>query len=184
MEKAILKPQQSEELIQRLKDRFESNMNRHKGLDWKKIETKLKGNTDKLLSLFQMEQTGGEPDVVGYENDQYVFYDCSPESPNGRRSVCYDNEALEDRKKFKPKNSAIGMAKDMGIEILTKQEYMELQKLGEFDLKTSSWLKTPSDIRKLGGAIFGDRRYDTVFIYHNGADSYYGSRGFRSKVLV
>lgn len=184
MEKAILKPQQIEELIQVLKERFESHMARHKGLEWTKVEEKLKDNTDKLWSLFQMEETGGEPDVVGYDNSLYIFYDCSSESPKGRRSVCYDNEALEDRKKFKPQNSAICMASDMGIEILTKNEYMELQKLGEFDLKTSSWLKTPSDIRKLGGAIFGDRRYDTVFIYHNGADSYYGSRGFRGSLRV
>lgn len=161
-------------------------MNRHKGLEWAEVQTKLEADTEKLWSLNEMESTGGEPDVVDYDKktDEYVFYDCSAESPKGRRSVCYDREALESRKKFKPKDTAIDMADAMGIEMLSEEQYRKLQKLGNFDRKTSSWLKTPDEIRKLGGAIFGDRRYDRVFIYHNGADSYYGVRGFRGFLRV
>lgn len=172
---------QREELIGTLQARFEKNMNRHKGLDWAKVQAKLEANTEKLWSLGEMERTGGEPDIVGHDKKtgEYLFYDCSAESPNGRRSLCYDREALDSRKENKPKNSAVGMATAMGIELLTEDQYRELQKTGEFDLKTSSWVKTPSDIRKLGGAIFCDRRYDTVFVYHNGAESYYAARGFR-----
>lgn len=172
---------QYEELIAILKTRFEKNMHRHKGLNWNDLQTKLEKNPEKLWSLNQMEITGGEPDVVDYskERDTYTFYDCSPESPAGRRSLCYDNEALESRKENKPKNSAIGLAKEMGIEILTEEQYHNLQKLEKFDLKTSSWVKTPPEIRKLGGAIFGDCRFDRVFTYHNGAESYYAARGFR-----
>lgn len=172
---------QYEELIAILKTRFEKNMHRHKGLNWNDLQTKLEKNPEKLWSLNQMEITGGEPDVVDYdkETDTYTFYDCSQESPAGRRSLCYDNEALESRKENKPKNSAIGLAKEMGIEILTEEQYHNLQKLEKFDLKTSSWVKTPPEIRKLGGAIFGDCRFDRVFTYHNGAESYYAARGFR-----
>ena len=182
-----------EELLRTLKSRFEKNMNRHKGLEWIKIESKLKASTKKLWVLNEMERTGGEPDVVSYDKKTniYVFYDCSEESPKGRRSLCYDREALDSRKEYKPKNSAIDMAADMGIEILTEEQYRELQKLGNpaslaggFDLKTSSWVKTPADIRKLGGALFCDRRYDTVFVYHNGADSYYAARGFRGLLKI
>jgi len=176
----------SEKLLSLLKVRFEKNMNRHKGLDWVKIETKLEKHPDKLWSLHQMEMTGGEPDVVSLDRKagEYLFYDCSPESPKGRRSICYDHEALESRKEHKPANSAMQMAVDMGIELLTEQQYRELQQLGNFDTKTSSWIKTPADIRKLGGAIFADYRYGTVFVYHNGAESYYAVRGFRGSLRV
>ena len=185
-EKSELSPGQREELLNVLKVRFEKNINRHKGIEWSKVQVKLEADTKKLWSLNEMEKTGGEPDVVGYDEttSEYYFYDCSPESPKGRRSLCYDNEALESRKENKPKNSALGMAADMGIEVLTEEQYRELQKLGNFDSKTSSWVKTPSDIRKLGGAIYCDRRYNTVFKYHNGAESYYGSRGFRGWLRV
>ncbi len=184
--KRKLSPAQSEELLGVLKVRFEKNMDRHKGMEWSKVQAKLEVNTEKLWSLDNMESTGGEPDVVGYDNKtgEYIFYDCSAESPIGRRSVCYDRSALESRKAHKPENSAIDMAADMGIELLTEQQYRELQKLGNFDLKTSSWVKTPADIRKLGGAIFCDLRYNTVFVYHNGADSYYTARGFRGSLKV
>jgi hypothetical protein len=175
-----------EELLRVLKARFEKNMNRHQGLEWAKVQARLEANTDKLSSLHEMERTGGEPDVVGQDKEtgEYLFYDCSAESPQGRRSVCYDREALEARKENKPQNSAIGMAAAMGIEILTEEQYRELQTLGKFDMKTSSWVKTPSDIRKLGGAIFCDRRYNHVFVYHNGAESYYAARGFRGSLKV
>ena len=177
---------QSEELLKTLKARFEKNMNRHKGLDWAKVEAKLEANTQKLWSLSEMERTGGEPDVVGYDKkkDEYIFYDCSAESPAGRRSFCYDREALESRKENKPKNNAIDMAANMGIELLTEEQYRELQKFGAFDTKTSSWIKTPENIRKLGGAIFCDYRYGNVFLYHNGAESYYAARGFRGLLRV
>lgn len=181
-----LSPEQREELLRILKARFEKNMNFHKSIDWKEVQTKLEANPGKLWSLNEMERTGGEPDVVGYGNrtDEYVFYDCSPESPKGRRSLCYDREALESRKENKPENNAIEMAAAMGVEILTEDQYRELQKLGNFDMKTSSWVKTPANIRKLGGAIFCDYRYDTVFVYHNGAESYYAARGFRASLKV
>lgn len=181
-----LSPEQHEELLKILKTRFDKNMDRHQGLAWADVQAKLEGQAEKLWSLHEMERTGGEPDVVGHdkETDEYVFYDCSAESPKGRRSVCYDHEALESRKEHKPQNSAMGMAADMGIELLTEEEYRELQKLGKFDLKSSSWVVTPASIRKLGGAIFCDRRYDTVFMYHNGAESYYGARGFRGSLRV
>ncbi|MGV3508049.1 MAG: DUF4256 domain-containing protein [Sphingobacteriaceae bacterium] len=184
--KKKLSPQQTDDFLKTLKSRFEKNMNRHKGLEWNKVQAKLEANPEKLWSLNAMESTGGEPDVVAYDNKtgEYIFYDCSAESPKGRRSICYDHEALESRKEHKPANSALGMAADMGIEILTEDEYRELQKLGKFDLKTSSWVKTPSDIRKLGGAVFCDRRYETVFLYHNGAESYYAARGFRGSLRV
>lgn len=174
------------EILNVLKERFERNMNRHKDLEWAKVEAKLEANTEKLLVLGEMERTGGEPDVVGYDETtgEYIFYDCSVESPKGRRSVCYDREALESRKQHKPENSAIDMAAAMGIELLTEEQYRELQSLGNFDMKTSSWLKTPSEIRKLGGAIFADFRYGNVFVYHNGAESYYGTRGFRGSLRV
>ena len=185
-EKRKLSPEQRDEILRTLKTRFEKNTNRHEGLEWTKVLTKLENNTEKLWSLNEMETTGGEPDVVGHdeEKDEYIFYDCSAESPKGRRSVCYDREALEARKQHKPENNAIDMAADMGIEILTEEQYRELQRLGNFDKKTSSWVKTPSDIRKLGGAIFCDLRYDTVFVYHNGAESYYAARGFRGSISV
>ncbi len=178
--------EQHKELLKVLKARFENNMNRHKGLEWAKIHAKLEANTKKLWSLNEMERTGGEADVVGFDKKtgEYIFYDCSVESPKGRRSLCYDHEALESRKEHKPKNNAINMAATMGIEILTEEQYRELQKLGKFDLKTSSWVKTPADIRNLGGAIFCDRRYDTVFTYHNGAESYYAARGFRGSLRI
>ena len=178
--------EQREELFQVLKVRFEKNMNRHKGLEWVKVRDKLQSNIEKLWSLFEMERTGGEPDVVGLDKKtgEYIFYDCCTETPDGRRNVCYDNEALEARKEHKPKNSAVGMATTMGIELLTEEQYRELQNFGNFDTKTSSWLKTPSDIRKLGGAIFADFRYGQVFVYHNGADSYYSVRGFRGSLRV
>lgn len=184
--KKKLSLQQLEELFISLKTRFEKNMNRHKNIDWNKILLKLKSNTEKCWSLYQMEITGGEPDLVAYDKktDEYIFYDCSPESPKDRRSLCYDHEALNARKEHKPKNSAIGMASEMGIEILTEEEYRELQKLGNFDTKTSNWIKTPEDIRKLGGAIFADYRYGKVFIYHNGAESYYAARGFRGFLKI
>jgi hypothetical protein len=175
-----------EELLRTLKARFEKNMNRHKGLEWAKVQAKLQANTGKLWSLHEMERTGGEPDVVGHDKKtgEYIFYDCSAESPKGRRSVCYDREALEARKEHKPENSASDMAAVMGIELLTEEQYRELQRLGNFDTKTSSWLKTPSDIRKLGGAIFADYRYGNIFVYHNGAESYYAARGFRGSLRV
>jgi hypothetical protein len=184
--KKKLSPEQSEELLSVLKVRFEKNMKRHKGLEWAKVQARLVGNPEKLWSLDEMEITGGEPDVVGHDKKtgEYIFYDCSAESPKGRRSVCYDREALESRKEHKPEDNAIDMAAAMGIELLTEEQYRELQKLGDFDTKTSSWVKTPSDIRKLGGAIFCDRRYDTVFVYHNGAESYYAARAFRGSLRV
>ena len=181
-----LSPKQREELLSALKARFEKNMNRHQGLEWAKVQAKLEANTEKLWSLNEMERTGGEPDVVGYDKKtgEYIFSDCSAESPKGRRSICYDREALESRKEYKPKDTAMDMAAAMGIEILTEEQYRELQKLGNFDTKTSSWVKTPSDIRKLGGALFCDRRYNTVFVYHNGAESYYAARGFRGSLRI
>ena len=181
-----MKVKEHEELLKTLKARFEKNMNRHKGLEWSKVQAKLEANPKKLRSLNEMETTGGEPDVVGHnkKSGEYIFYDCSAESPKGRRSVCYDREALEARKEHKPKDSAMNMAAAMGIELLTEEQYRELQKLGNFDLKTSSWVKTPPEIRKLGGALFCDRRYDHVFLYHNGADSYYGARAFRGSLRV
>lgn len=181
-----LSQEEADQLLSTLKERFEKNMNRHKDIQWDKIQAKLEENPQKLWSLYEMEKTGGEPDLVGYDknSNQYIFYDCSAESPKGRRSICYDREALESRKKNKPENSAMDMAEEMGIEILTEEEYRFLQELGEFDRKTSSWVKTPANIRKLGGALFCDRRYDTVFVYHNGADSYYGVRGFRGSLRV
>jgi len=181
-----LSPEQREGLLQTLKARFEQYMNRHQGLEWANVQAKLEAHTEKLWSLHEMESTGGEPDVVDHDNktDEYIFYDCSAESPKGRRSVCYDREALESRKEHKPQNNATEMAAAMGIELLTEEQYRELQKLGNFDLKTSSWVKTPASIRKLGGAIFCDRRYDTVFVYHNGAESYYAARGFRGSLRV
>ncbi|WP_337967487.1 DUF4256 domain-containing protein [uncultured Flavobacterium sp.] len=181
-----LSAEQQEQLLSVLETRFEKNMQRHKGLEWSKVEAKLKANSDKLWSLDEMERTEGEPDVVGFDvkTGEYIFYDCSAESPKGRRSICYDHEALEKRKENKPANSAINLAEEMGIEILTEEQYRELQQLGKFDAKTSSWIQTPANIRKLGGAIFSDFRYDTVFVYHNGADSYYAARGFRGSLRV
>ena len=184
--KKKLSPEQHQALLSTLKSCFEKNMSRHKGIEWAKVQAKLEGNTESLWSLNEMERTGGEPDVVGHDKKtgQYIFYDCSAESPEGRRSICYDREGLESRKEHKPKNNAIDMAAAMGIELLTEEQYRELQKLGHFDTKTSSWLKAPSEIRKLGGAIFADRRYGTVFVYHNGAQSYYGGRAFRGSLKV
>ncbi len=184
--KKDLSPKQREELLRTLKARFEKNMNRHKGLEWAQVQAKLEANAEKLWSLTEMERTGGEPDVVGHDKKtgEYIFYDCSAESPKGRRSFCYDREALESRKEYKPKNNAVDMATAMGAELLTEEQYRELQKLGEFDTKTSSWVKTPSDVRKLGGALFCDRRFDTVFVYHNGAESYYAARAFRGSLRV
>jgi len=181
-----LSSQQREELLTALKARFEKNMNRHKGLEWTKVQAKLEANAEKLWSLNEMERTGGEPDVIGHDKKtgEYIFYDCSAESPKGRRSVCYDQEALASRKEHKPENSAVAMATEMGIELLTEEQYRELQQLGNFDLKTSSWVKTPSNIRELGGALYCDRRYNQVFLYHNGAESYYGARGFRGSLRV
>jgi hypothetical protein len=181
-----LSPAQHEELLSALKARFEKNMNRHKGLEWAKIQGKLEANTEKLWSLNEMERTGGEPDVVDYDQKtgEYIFYDCSAESPNGRRSVCYDREGLESRKEHRPENNAIDMAAAMGIELLSEEQYRALHKLGKFDMKTSSWIKTPSDIRKLGGALFADFRYGNVFVYHNGAQSYYAARAFRGSLRV
>src|SRR5882762_9486687 len=184
--KKELSPKQREELLNTLKARFEKNMNRHKGLEWARVQTKLGADTEKLWSLNEMERTGGEPDVVGFDKKtgEYIFYDCSAESPKGRRSLCYDREALDARKEHKPKNNAIDMAAALGIELLTEEQYRELQKLGDFDTKTSSWITTPSEIRKLGGAIFADYRYGNVFVYHNGADSYYAARAFRGSLRV
>jgi len=184
--KNAVSPEQREELLGALKARFEKNMNRHKGLEWANVQAKLNANAEKLWSINEMERTGGEPDVVGHDKKtgEYIFYDCSAESPKGRRSVCYDREALESRKENKPADNAMDMATAMGIELLTEEQYRELQKLGNFDTKTSSWLKTPSEIRKLGGALFCDRRYDTVFVYHNGAESYYAARAFRGSLRV
>ena len=178
--KKALSPEQREALLKTLRTRFEKNMNRHKGLEWAKLQAKLEANIEKLWSLHEMERTGGEPDVVGHDKKagEYIFYDCSAESPQGRRNACYDRAAQVARKEFRPKENA------MGIEMLTEEQYRELQKLGDFDTKTSSWVKTPSEIRKLGGAIFADRRYDHVFVYHNGAESYYGVRGFRGSLMV
>lgn len=191
MSKRDLSAKQREELFNTLKARFEKNTNRHKGLEWTKVQAKLESNTRKLWSLNEMERTGGEPDVVvpmpigiDKKTGEYIFYDCSAESPKGRRSLCYDHEALKSRKENKPENSALQMAADMGIEILTEEQYRELQKLGKFDTKTSSWIKTPADIRKLGGAIFTDYRYGNVFVYHNGAESYYAARGFRGLLTI
>ena len=191
--KKKLSPGQHKELLSILKARFEKNMHRHKGIEWAKVETKLEANPEKLWCVNEMEITGGEPDVVGHDKKtaatagqagEYIFYDCSPESPKGRRSICYDHEALESRKEHKPANSAVEMAADMGIELLTEEQYIELQKLGHFDTKTSSWIKTPAEIRKLGGAIFADYRFGRVFVYHNGAESYYGGRAFRGSLRV
>jgi uncharacterized protein DUF4256 len=184
--KKALSAGQREELLRTLKARFEKNMNRHKRLEWTKVQARLEANTEKLWSLNEMEKTGGEPDVVGHDKKtgEYIFFDCSPQSPGGRTSLCYDREALDSRKEHKPKNNAMDMAAAMGIELLTEEQYRELQKLGNFDTKTSSWLKTPPVIRKLGGAIFGDRRFDHVFVYHNGAESYYAGRGFRGSLKV
>lgn len=184
--KKKLSPAQTTELMKTLKARFEKNMGRHKGIEWAKVQSKLEAHPEKLWSLDDMETTGGEPDVVGFDKKtgEYIFYDCAAESPAGRRSLCYDREALNSRKEHKPKNSAMDVAAEMGIEILTEEQYRELQQLGKFDLKTSSWVKTPAAIRKLGGAVFCDRRYDTIFLYHNGAESYYAARGFRGLLRV
>ncbi|MCT3762533.1 DUF4256 domain-containing protein [Elizabethkingia anophelis] len=184
--KNVLSPEQQEALLKNLKTRFNKNTSRHKGLDWNKIQEKLEANPAKLWSLNEMERTEGEPDVVGYDakTGEYIFYDCSAESPKGRRSLCYDREAWEARKQYKPENTAIDIAQEMGVELLTEEEYRLLQELGKFDLKTSSWVKTPAGIRELGGAVFCDRRYNTVFLYHNGADSYYAARGFRGVLKV
>jgi hypothetical protein len=185
-QKNKLSPKQYEVLLEVLKTRFEKNMSRHKGLDWNKVQARLEANVEKLGSLNEMERTGGEPDVVGRDEKtgEYIFYDCSAESPSDRRSLCYDRAAWESRKENKPKNSAVNLATAMGIELLTEEQYRALQQLGKFDLKTSSWVKTPEAIRKLGGALFCDRRYDTVFVYHNGAESYYAARGFRGMLKV
>lgn len=184
--KKELSPKEREELLEALKARFEKNMKRHNGLEWAKVQAKLEANPEKLWSLSEMEKTGGEPDVAGHDQKtgEYIFFDCSPESPKGRAGVCYDREGLESRKEHKPKNTAIDMAMTMGVELLTEQQYHQLQKLGEFDTKTTTWVKTPAEIRKLGGALFGDRRFGRVFIYHNGAQSYYSARGFRSSLRV
>jgi hypothetical protein len=184
--KKDLSPEQREEILRALRARFEKNMNRHKGLEWAKVQAKLEANAEILWSLNEMERTGGEPDVVGFDKrtDEYILYDCSAESPKDRRSLCYDREALESRKENKPKGNAMDMATAMGIELLTEEQYRELQKLGNFDTKTSSWVRTPSDIRKLGGALFCDRRFDMVFVYHNGAESYYAARAFRGSLRV
>lgn len=184
--KKELSPEQRATLLTALKARFEKNMNRHKGLEWAKVQARLEAHPEKLWPLNEMERTGGEPDVVGHDRTtgEYVFYDCSAESPNGRRSLCYDREALDDRKEAKPENSAADMAAAMGIELLAEEQYRALQKLGKFDTKTSSWVKTPPEIRRLGGALFCDRRYDHVFVYHNGAQSYYVARGFRGALRV
>jgi hypothetical protein len=186
MAKMSLAKKQTEELLKALKARFEKNTNRHRGLAWAQVQAKLEANADKLWSLNEMERTGGEPDVVGQDKKtgEYIFYDCSPESPKGRRNLCYDREALESRKENKPKDNAMDVAVALGVELLTEEQYRELQKLGNFDTKTSSWVKTPSQIRKLGGALFCDRRFDTVFLYHNGAESYYAARGFRGWLRV
>jgi hypothetical protein len=184
--KKELSPEQLKELLGTLKARFEKNMNRHKGLEWAQVQAKLEANAEKLWSFSEMERTGGEPDVVGHDKKtgEYIFYDCSPESPQGRRSLCYDSEALESRKENKPKGNAMDLAAAMGVELLTEEQYRELQKLGNFDTKTSSWVKTPFKVRELGGALFCDRRFDTVFVYHNGAESYYAARAFRGWLRV
>ena len=184
--KKELSPEQRKELLGTLKVRFEKNMNRHQGLEWGQVQAKLEAHAEKLWSLGEMDRTGGEPDVVGLDKKtgEYIFYDCSAESPKDRRSFCYDREALDARKEHKPKNSVVDMAAAMGIELLTEEQYRELQKLGDFDTKTSSWVKTPSAVRKLGGALFCDRRFDTVFVYHNGAESYYAGRAFRGSLRV
>jgi hypothetical protein len=184
--KKELSPKRCEELLGALKDRFEKNLHRHKALDWAKVQARLEANPEKLRSLHEMERTGGEPDVVAQDKKtgEYIFFDCSAESPKGRTSLCYDRDALDSRKEFKPKNTAMDMAAAMGIELLTEEDYFALQKLGEFDTKTSSWVKTPADIRKLGGALYCDRRYGRVFVGHNGAQSYYGGRGFRGSLRV
>ena len=184
--KKELSPEQREELLGALKARFEKNMHRHKGLEWAKVKAKLEGNPEKLRSLHEMEGTGGEPDVVGHDKKtgDYVFYDCSPETPKGRVSVCYDRAGLDSRKEHKPANTAMDMAAAMGVELLTEEQYQELQKLGNFDLKTSSWVKAPADIRKLGGALYGERRYGRIFVGHNGAQSYYSARAFRGSLRV
>jgi len=184
--KKELSPEQRKELLKTLKARFEKNMNRHKGIEWANVQVKLEANAEKLWSLDDMEITGGEPDVVGHDKKtgEYIFYDCSAESPKGRRSICYDGEALESRKEHKPKDSAVDMAAAMGIQLLTEEQYRELQQLGDFDLKTSSWVQTPAAVRELGGALFCDRRYDHVFLYHNGAESYYAARAFRGSLRV
>ena len=181
-----LSPEQREELLKTLKTRFEKNMDRHESLEWAKVKAKLEANPEKLWSLNEMERSGGEPDVVGHDKKtgEYIFYDCSPQSPKSRRSFCYDREALESRKEHKPKDSAIDAAAAMGVELLSEEQYRELQKLGEFDTTTSSWIKTPPEIRKLGGALFCDRRFNTVFVYHNGAESYYAARAFRGSLRV
>lgn len=186
MSKKELSPQQSKELLDVLKVRFEKHVHRHKNIEWAKVQTRLEVNAEKLWSLNEMEQTGGEPDVVAYDENtgEITFYDCAAESPKGRRSLCYDRAALDSRKEYKPENSAVDMAAAMGVELLTEEQYRELQKLGSFDLKTSSWVKTPETIRNLGGAVFCDRRYDTVFLYHNGAESYYAARGFRGALKI
>jgi len=186
MSNVTLSPEQREELLAALKARFEQNMSRHEGLEWANVQARLEANPEKVWSLGEMERTGGEPDVVGYDNNasEYIFYDCSPESPTGRRNACYDREAQESRKEARPENNAIDMAADMGIELLTEEQYRALQKLGNFDTKTSSWVATPADIRKRGGALFCDRRYGHVFVYHNGAQSYYAARGFRGSLRV
>src|SRR5271165_6070526 len=184
--KKQLSPKQREELLTALKARFEKNMNRHKGLEWAKVQARLEASAEKLWSLNEMERTGGEPDVVGHDKKtgEYIFFDCSAQSPKGRTSLCYDREALDSRKEFKPKNNAMDMAAAMGIELLTEEQFLELQRLGEFDTKSSSWVKTPADMRKLGGALFGDRRFGRVFVYHNGAQSYYSGRAFRGFLRV
>ena len=186
MSKKELSPQQSKELLDVLKARFEKHVHRHKNIEWAKVQTRLEVNAEKLWSLNEMEQTGGEPDVVAYDEStgEITFYDCAAESPKGRRSLCYDRAALDSRKEYKPENSAVDMATAMGVELLREEQYRELQKLGSFDLKTSSWVKTPETIRNLGGAVFCDRRYDTVFLYHNGAESYYAARGFRGALKI
>jgi len=186
MPKATLLQKQREEILKTLQTRFEKNMDRHQGLTWAEVQTKLESNAEKLWSLQEMERTDGEPDVVGHDkkSGEYIFCDCSAESPKSRRSLCYDRQALDSRKENKPKGSAVEMATAMGIEVLTEEQYRELQKLGAFDTKTSSWVRTPSNIRKLGGALFCDRRFDTVFVYHNGAESYYAARGFRGSARV
>ncbi|HKV80006.1 MAG TPA: DUF4256 domain-containing protein [Candidatus Sulfotelmatobacter sp.] len=186
MSNISLSKKQSEEVLRALQARFEKNMNRHQGLAWAEVQAKLEADMEKLRSLHEMERSGGEPDVVGHDKKmgEYIFFDCSPESPKGRRSICYDREALESRKENKPKGNAMDMAAAIGVELLTEEQYRELQKLGNFDMKTSSWVKTPSNVRKLGGALFCDRRFDTVFVYHNGAESYYAARGFRGWLRV
>lgn len=181
-----LSPAQREELLRTLQARFEKNMNRHKGLEWARVQARLEAAAEKLWSLAEMERTGGEPDVVGHDKKtgEYIFFDCSEQSPKGRTSLCYDREALDSRKEFKPKNSAMDMAAAMGVDLLTEEQYQELQKLGEFDTKSSSWVKAPAEMRKLGGGLFGDRRFGRVFLYHNGAESYYSGRGFRGSLRV